>query len=107
MKRLLPCLLIATLAACQSFTPFAPSAADQILGSWRTEVGGLELVSTFTADSVALAGAEPVAYSLEGVTLSFKTAGSHAFEIQFTDADTMVLTDQVTQTRQVYERVPN
>ena len=102
MKRLLPCFVIATMTACQSFVP---SAAQQILGSWRTEVGGLVLVSTFTVDAVALANAEPVAYNLEGETLRFEAPGSHAFEVQFTDADTMVLTDQVTLTRQVYERV--
>ena len=102
MKRLHPCLLLATLAACQSF---APSTGEQIVGSWRTEVGGLVLVSTFTDEGVTLAGGTLVRYKLDGDTLRFETSGSHAFEVDFADHNTMVLTDQITLTEQVYERV--
>ena len=101
MNRILPCILVVLLAGCQAL---GPGPGVRIQGEWRTELAGLSLVSVFTGESVTLGGQPPVAYFLEGDVLRFDTPGSHTFEVEFTNRDTMVLTDQVTGTRQVYTR---
>ena len=102
MKQILPCILVVLLAGCQAL---GPVAGERMLGEWRTDLAGLTLVSVFGAESVTMRGQEPIPYHVDGAVLRFDTPGAHTFAIEFTDRGTMVLTDQVTGTSQVYTRV--
>ena len=94
-------LLMAMLAGC---TVAPADAADQIMGTWRSEVGGFEITSTYTAAEVTVTGHAGMAYSLDGDRLVIGGDDTTVRIVSFPAEGQMIQLDPMTGTQHIFMR---
>ena len=94
-------MLLCLLQSCTSVTS---SPATQLLGAWRVEMAGVNLVVEYTEIMVQIGGNAPVPYNLVGDELTFLDGGSQSRIIRFSGKNQMVQTDPMTGTERTYTR---
>jgi len=95
-------VLIALLAGCATTTP-VPS--EQIIGKWRSEVGGFDVITTYTAEAVTVDGFAPRPYALNGSELVIEGDNISARTVSFPNSNEMVQVDTITATAHRFTRI--
>ncbi len=101
--KIIPLLvLLMVLAGCVS-TP--PVPAEQIVGKWRSDVGGFDIITTYTVDEVMINGFEPRKYVLNDDELVIEGDEISARTVSFPSSNEMVQVDGITATSHRYTRI--
>ena len=78
---------------------------QQIIGVWRSNIGGFNVVTEYTGAMVKVGSNTPVEYLLTENRLTFVGGGEQLRLVSFPSADEMVQLDPLTQTEHKFERL--
>ena len=95
-------ILITLLTSC---TTFGPPPAEQLLGTWQTEIGGFPVTLEYNETSVTIGDNEAVTYQLDGDRLSFANGGEQVRILSFDGGDQMSQLDPLTGTTHRFSRL--
>lgn len=95
-------LVVTVLTGCVAA---GPDPREEILGTWQSTVGAFPITVMYDAQTVKLAGADPVAYQLEGDRLTYAAGGEQVRIISFPGPAEMQQLDPVTGTAHKFTRV--
>lgn len=107
MKSIVSCslkviFLTVLLAGCATTVP-APS--EQIIGTWRSEVGGFDVITTYTPEAVTVEGFSPRTYALNGSELVIEGDTISSRTVSFPSSSEMVQVDGMTATEHRFIRI--
>ena len=98
-------LLIALLVGLQGCAIFGGNPSNQLTGQWQSNVGGFSIVVEYNQEMVKVDDSEPIAYQLEGDTLTFLGVEQLVRQVSFPSEGKMIQTDPLTGSRQEFTRV--
>ncbi|MBO6821094.1 MAG: hypothetical protein JJ890_02085 [Pseudomonadales bacterium] len=90
------------VTSCATSVPF-PS--EQIIGTWRSQVGGFDVTTTYTIDEVTVDGFDSKPYVLNGSELVIEDDAISARTVSFPSKGEMVQVDNITETVHVFTRI--
>ncbi len=96
-------LVLAILGGCLSLPV---NKTNQLLGTWRSEVGGFPVVVAYSETTVRVAGYNELPYQFEHDSLVIAGDVTQTRIVSFPSADEMVHTDPLTGTEQRFSRIP-
>ncbi|MBL6692277.1 MAG: hypothetical protein ISP91_18005 [Pseudomonadales bacterium] len=107
MKSIVSCFLkviflAALLAGCAAT---APAPSEQIIGTWRSEVGGFDVITTYSSETVTVEGFSPRAYALNGSELVIEGDTISSRTVSFPSSSEMVQVDGMTATEHRFTRI--
>lgn len=97
-------LITALLTGCAATSL---DATSQIVGIWRSNLGGFQVTSTYSVSEVSIEGHASVPYRLDGDRLTLGSDATTVRIVSFPSSAEMIQLDPLTGTRHVYTRVDN
>lgn len=97
--------VLALLILVSGCTTSAPVPSEQIIGTWRSQVGGFDIITTYTVDQVTVAGFDSKPYVLNGSELVIEDDAISARTVSFPSKGEMVQVDTITETKHVFTRI--
>ncbi|MBV1879380.1 MAG: hypothetical protein KUG79_17195 [Pseudomonadales bacterium] len=96
---------VALLFLLQGCMSTIQTVDQQIIGVWRSNIGGFNVVTEYTGAMVKVGSNKPVKYLLTENRLTFVGGGEQLRLVSFPSADEMLQLDPLTQTEHKFERL--